>query len=40
MQRLDNFTKAVPQLTRFMARGDLNEMAEQGLILGWLSCGA
>ena len=32
IQRFDNFTKAVKQLTRFIEKGDLNEMEEQGLI--------
>ncbi len=32
IQRYDNFTKAVKQLTRFLEKNDLNEMKEQGLI--------
>ena len=32
IQRFDNFTKAVKQLTRFIDKGNLNEMEEQGLI--------
>ncbi len=32
IQRFENFTKAVKQLTRFIEKGDLNEMEEQGLI--------
>jgi nucleotidyltransferase substrate binding protein (TIGR01987 family) len=32
IQRFDNFTKAVKQLTRFIEKGDLNEMEAQGLI--------
>jgi hypothetical protein len=32
IQRFENFTKAVRQLTRFIEKGDLNEMEEQGLI--------
>ena len=32
IQRFDNFTKAVKQLTRFIGKEDLNEMEEQGLI--------
>lgn len=32
IQRLDNWTKALTQLTRFMERSELNELEEQGLI--------
>lgn len=32
IERFDNFTKAVKQLTRFIGKEDLNEMEEQGLI--------
>lgn len=32
IQRLDNWTKALNQLTRFMEREELNELEEQGLI--------
>ena len=32
VQRLDNYSKALEQLTRFIARGELNEFEEQGLI--------
>jgi nucleotidyltransferase substrate binding protein (TIGR01987 family) len=32
IQRLDNWTKALAQLTRFMEREELNEFEEQGLI--------
>ena len=32
IQRLQNFTKAVGQMTKFMAAGELNELEEQGLI--------
>jgi len=32
IQHFDNFTKALKQLTRFIEKGDLNEMEEQGLI--------
>lgn len=32
IQRLDNWTKALNQLTRFMNRDELNELEEQGLI--------
>ncbi|MHB8123426.1 MAG: nucleotidyltransferase substrate binding protein [Desulfuromonadaceae bacterium] len=32
IQRLDNWTKALNQLTRFMDRNELNELEEQGLI--------
>jgi nucleotidyltransferase substrate binding protein (TIGR01987 family) len=32
VQRLENFTKAVKQLTKFIEKGDLNELEEQGLI--------
>ncbi len=43
LQRFDNYQKALTQLTKFIARGDLNELEEQGLIqafeytyeLGW-----
>ena len=31
-QRLQNFSKAVGQLTRFIEKGDLNEFESQGLI--------
>ena len=31
-QRFENYTKAVGQMTRFIEKGDLNEMEEQGLI--------
>ncbi len=32
MQRFQNYTKAVGQMTRFIEKGVLNEMEEQGLI--------
>jgi nucleotidyltransferase substrate binding protein (TIGR01987 family) len=32
IQRLDNWTKALAQLNRFMERQELNELEEQGLI--------
>lgn len=32
IQRLDNWTKALTQLTKFMERQELNELEEQGLI--------
>jgi|SRR6185437_792980 len=32
VQRLDNYSKALQQLTRFIERGELNEFEEQGLI--------
>ncbi len=32
IQRLQNFIKAVRQLTKFIGQGDLNELEEQGLI--------
>lgn len=32
VQRLDNFCKALAQMTKFMDKGDLNELEEQGLI--------
>jgi len=32
IQRFENYTKAVAQMTRFIEKGDLNEMEEQGLI--------
>ena len=32
IQRLDNWTKALAQLTKFMEREELNELEEQGLI--------
>lgn len=32
IQRLDNWTKALNQLTRFMEREELNELEEQGLV--------
>jgi nucleotidyltransferase substrate binding protein (TIGR01987 family) len=32
IQRLENYTKAVRQMTKFIEKGDLNEMEEQGLI--------
>lgn len=32
IQRLDNWTKALQQLSRFMERSELNELEEQGLI--------
>ncbi|VAW37997.1 Protein of unknown function DUF86, Caur_2869 group, partial [hydrothermal vent metagenome] len=43
LQRFDNYQKALTQLTKFIAQGDLNELEEQGLIqafeytyeLGW-----
>ncbi len=31
-QRLDNFRKALIQLTKFIEKGDLNELEQQGLI--------
>jgi nucleotidyltransferase substrate binding protein (TIGR01987 family) len=31
-QRFENYTKAVGQMTKFIEKGDLNEMEEQGLI--------
>lgn len=31
-QRFENYSKAVAQMTRFIERGELNEMEEQGLI--------
>lgn len=31
-QRFENYTKAVGQMTRFIEKGELNEMEEQGLI--------
>ena len=31
-QRLENYSKALKQLTRFIERGELNEFEEQGLI--------
>jgi len=43
IQRFDNYCRALAQLTRFMDKGELNELEEQGLIksfeynfeLGW-----
>ncbi|PCI44511.1 MAG: nucleotidyltransferase [Proteobacteria bacterium] len=43
IQRFDNYCRALNQLTRFMEKGELNELEEQGLIksfeynfeLGW-----
>ena len=32
MQRFNNFSKAVAQLTRFIEKGELNELEKQGLI--------
>lgn len=32
MQRFNNYSKALAQLTRFIERGDLNEFEQQGLI--------
>lgn len=32
VQRLENYTKAVKQLTKFIEKRDLNELEEQGLI--------
>lgn len=32
IQRFNNYSKAVAQLTRFIERGDLNEFEQQGLI--------
>lgn len=32
IQRLDNYSKALRQLTRFIERGKLNELEQQGLI--------
>ena len=32
IQRLENYSKALQQLTRFIERGELNEFEEQGLI--------
>ena len=31
-QRLDNFSKALRQLTKFIEKGELNELEQQGLI--------
>jgi len=31
-QRLDNYSKALRQLTRFIEKGELNELEQQGLI--------
>jgi len=31
-QRLDNYQKAVRQLTKFIEKGELNELEEQGMI--------
>ena len=31
-QRFENYRKAVAQMTRFIEKGELNEMEEQGLI--------
>ena len=31
-QRLDNYSKALAQLTRFIEKGELNEFEQQGLI--------
>jgi len=31
-QRLDNYSKALRQLTRFVEKGELNEFEQQGLI--------
>ncbi|MFI3122110.1 MAG: nucleotidyltransferase substrate binding protein [Methylococcaceae bacterium] len=32
VQRFGNFCKALAQLTKFIAKGDLNELEKQGLI--------
>ncbi|MGH9726454.1 MAG: nucleotidyltransferase substrate binding protein [Candidatus Acidiferrales bacterium] len=32
VQRLENYTKAVKQITKFIEKGELNELEEQGLI--------
>lgn len=32
IQRFDNFCRALKQLTKFMEKGELNELEEQGLI--------
>ena len=32
VQRLQNYTKALKQLTKFIEKGELNELEEQGLI--------
>lgn len=32
IQRLNNFSKALAQLAKFIAKGDLNELEKQGLI--------
>ncbi len=32
IQRLSNFSKALAQLTRFIEKGELNELEKQGLI--------
>jgi len=32
IQRFDNFCKALAQMTKFMEKGELNELEEQGLI--------
>ena len=32
IQRLTNFSKALRQLQKFVSKGDLNELEEQGLI--------
>ena len=32
IQRFQNYTKAVGQMTKFIEKGELNEMEEQGLI--------
>jgi len=31
-QRLDNYSKALGQLTKFIEKGELNELEKQGLI--------
>lgn len=32
IQRFDNYQRAMSQLTKFISKGELNELEEQGLI--------
>jgi hypothetical protein len=32
VQRFNNYTKALDQLTKFIEKGDLNELEKQGMI--------
>lgn len=36
IQRFNNFCKALQQLSKFIEKGTLNELEEQGLIQFWI----